>query len=185
MSVERVLNLLGLAGSLRRESHSMAILRGLQARLGPDRRLYIGDIRLPLYNEDEEGHGHPPVIALRREIAACDGVILATPEYNYGMPGLLKNAIDWASRPYGASALTGKPVLVISSSLAFTGGVRAHAQLNDALLSLEALLVPGPQAVIGGVADKVDQGRLVDEASLDFLVESVERMVAMRRMAPR
>jgi chromate reductase len=177
------MHLLGLAGSLRRESHSMAILRGLQTRLGPDRRLYIGDIRMPLYNEDEEGLGHAPVIALRREIAACDGVILATPEYNHGVPGLLKNALDWASRPYGASALAGKPVLVISCSPAFTGGVRAHAQLNDALLSLEARLVSGPQAVIGGIAGKVDQGRLVDEASLDFLVEGVERMAAMRRLA--
>nr|WP_299849985.1 NAD(P)H-dependent oxidoreductase [Sphingomonas bacterium] len=177
------MRLFGLAGSLRRESYSMAILRGLQARLGPDRSLAIGDIGMPLYNEDEEEDCHAAVTALRREIAASDGLVLATPEYNHGVPGPLKNALDWASRPYGASSLTGKPVLVISCSPAFTGGVRAHAQLNETLLSAHAMPVPGPQAVIGGVAGKIDQGRLVERASLDFLVEGIERMAAMRHPA--
>ncbi|MDQ0391596.1 NADPH-dependent FMN reductase [Labrys monachus] len=181
------LRFLGLTGSLRRDSHSTAILRGLQAALGAGADLVIRDLQVPLYNEDEDGPATAePVRQLREAIAASDGLVIATPEYNHGIPGVLKNAIDWASRPYGTSSLTGRPVLVISSSPAFTGGVRAHAQVNEALLSAQALLVPGPQVVIGGIAEKIRDGRLVDEASLAFAVAAVGRLeAACRRLRHR
>jgi chromate reductase len=178
--------LLGLPGSLRRESFSLAILRGLQARLGAGVSLDIRDLNLPLYNQDEDGPDGPEAVhAFRRVIAEAAGLVISTPEYNHGIPGVLKNALDWASRPYGQSVLTEKPVLVISSSPAFLGGVRAQAQLNETLLSVQAVLVPGPQVVIGDVAAKVRDGKLVDEASLEFALASIRKLAALSRSTAR
>jgi chromate reductase len=121
------------------------------------------------------------VRAFRRAIAASDGIVISTPEYNHGMPGPLKNALDWASRPHGQSVLVGKPTLIISSSPAFTGGVRVQSQLNETLLSVQAAVVPGPQVVIGGVADKVSDGRLVDQPSLTFALAAIDRLTSLCR----
>jgi chromate reductase len=177
------LRLLGLPGSIRREAYSLAVLRGLQARLG-ESVLAIRDLRLPLYDQDEDGPAAPEAVTtFRSAIAASDGLIISTPEYNHGTSGVLKNALDWASRPYGRSVLTTKPVLVISSSPAFTGGVRAHAQVNETLLSVQALILSGPQVVIGGVAHKVRDGRLVDEATLSFTLAAIDRLAVLCRRA--
>lgn len=168
--------LLGLAGSLRTGSYSRAVLRGLQSELGPE--FAIRDLRLPLYDEDEDGDAAAPAVQdFRRAVGDSDGVVIATPEYNHGIPGVLKNALDWASRPFGASVLLGKPVLVMSVSPAFTGGARAHAQANETLLAIPARLVGAPQVVIGGVGGKVRDGRLVDEASLRFALTAIDRLI--------
>lgn len=175
--ITRRVRLFGLTGSLRRGSYSTAILRGLAAALGAQAKLDIRAPLLPLYNQDEDGPAAPETVrAFRKAIAASDGIVISTPEYNHGMPGLLKNALDWASRPHGQSVLIGKPTLVISSSLAFTGGVRAQSQLNETLLSVQAVIVPGPQIVIGGVADKVSDGRLEDPPSLAFALAAIDRL---------
>ena len=92
-------------------------------------------------------------------------MILASPEYNYGMSGVLKNALDWLSRPYGASALKGKPVLNITASPAFTGGVRAHQQMNETLAAIGARTLARPQIVIGAVHQKLTENRLTDAAN--------------------
>lgn len=171
------LTLLGLPGSLRRESYAKAVLAGLQAELAPDIRLEIGSIDLPLYNQDLDGHAPLPAVdAFRQAIAEAAGVVIVSPEYNYGMPGPLKNALDWASRPYGKAALIGKPALVITVSPAFTGGVRAQDQIHGTLLAIGARLAGGPQIVIGSVADKIADGRLIDRASLDFATAAIRRM---------
>jgi chromate reductase len=124
------LRLLGLSGSLRRASNSTAVLRGLQDALAPKARLDIFSLHgLPLYNEDEDGeHAPESVRALRSAIETTDGVIMVSPEYNHGMSGVLKNSLDWAPRPYGRSVLRGKPVLTMTASPAFTGGVRAQPE---------------------------------------------------------
>ena len=172
--------LVGMAGSLRKASYSRAALFGLRDNLPASARLDICDLQLPLYNEDEDGRAAPEdVHAFRRSIAASDGVVIVTPEYNHGIPGVLKNALDWASRPFGRSALIDKPVLVMSISPAFTGGVRAQAQLHETLLAIQARIVPGPQIVIGGAADKVRDGVLVDPACLDFVLPALGRLIAM------
>lgn len=171
--------MLGIAGSLRRESNSATVLRALHAVIPARFALEKADIRLPIYDEDEDGpRSAAPVAALRRAVAESDGIVLVTPEYNHGTPGVVKNALDWLSGPYGQSVLIGKPALVISTSAAFTGGVRAHAQLNETLLSVQARLTPGPQAVIGNIGAKVRDGKLIDEESLAFIVAAVERMAA-------
>lgn len=180
IEARRQARLLGLPGSLRQGSYSLAVLRGLQAEMSPAVDLQIGDLRLPLYDQDEDGPSIPETVRVfRQAVAESDGVVIVTPEYNHGIPGVLKNALDWASRPLGRSALAGKAVLVISVSPAFTGGVRAQAQANETLLAIQSRPVLGPQVVIGNVADKIRDGRLTDEASLRFALSAIDRLIAL------
>jgi chromate reductase len=173
--------LVGLAGSLRKASYSRAILSGLRDKLPAAAKLEICDLRLPLYNEDEDGPRAPDGVRLfRNTIGVSDGVVIVTPEYNHGTSGVLKNALDWASRPFGKSVLIDKPVLVISVSPAFTGGVRAQAQVNETLLSIPARIMAGPQVVIGGVAEKMRDG-ILDQSCLGFALEALDRLVAVSR----
>jgi chromate reductase len=170
--------LLGLPGSLRRGSYSRAVLHAFARSLAGSAELTIHDIRLPLYNEDEDGEfASPEVGSFRAAIAASDGLVIVTPEYNHGIPGVLKNALDWASRPHGTCSLTDKPVVVMSVSPAFTGGVRAQTQVHDTLLAAQARIVGGPQIVIGNVATKIVGGKFADEATLDFGLRAIRRML--------
>jgi chromate reductase len=159
------------------------VLRGLQDALAPRAALNIFPLHgMPLYNENDDGeHAPESVRALRSAIATSDGVI--SPEYNHGMSGVLKNGLDWASRPYGRSELRGKPVLTITTSPAFTGGVRAQHQMNETLVSIPARLVLRPQIVIDGVHEKVRDGRLVDEAALRFALAGVDDLLDEIRAA--
>jgi chromate reductase, NAD(P)H dehydrogenase (quinone) len=184
--------LLGLSGSLRRASNSTAVLRGLQDALGFRAALDIFPLHaIPLYNEDDDAeHAPESVRALRSAIEASDAIIMISPEYNHGMSGVLKNALDWASRPYGRSVLKSKPVLTMTASPAFTGGVRAQQQMNETLASIPARPVFRPQIVIGGVHEKVRDGRLIDEAALSFalagvddLIEEIRAVRSVRRAA--
>lgn len=180
--VGQITRLVGLVGSLRKASYSRAALSGLRDRLPVAARLEISDLRLPLYDEDEDQFGGPhDVRRFRNAIGRSDGVVIVTPEYNHGIPGVLKNALDWASRPFGKSVLRDKPVLVISASPAFTGGVRAQAQVNETLLSIPCRIVAGPQVVLANIASKTRDG-VVDPSALGFALEAVERLIAMSRL---
>jgi chromate reductase len=173
-------HLVGMAGSLRKASYSSTVLSSLRDLIAAIATLEIRDLRLPFYSEDDDGTATPEDVRdFRQAIGASDGVV--TPEYNHGIPGVLKNALDWASRPFGKSVLTGKPVLVMSVSPAFTGGVRAHAQVNETLLAIQARMVPGPQVVIGSVAEKIRDGILVDESCQRFALAALDRLTEMSR----
>lgn len=175
--------LVGLPGSLRKESFSRATLTGLRDDLSGKASLEILSPKLPLYNEDDDGHHAPDEVQQFRDaIAHGAGLIIVTPEYNHSIPGVLKNALDWASRPYGKSVLIEKPVLVMSVSPAFTGGVRAHAHVNEALLSIPVRLVPGAQVVIGNISDKVSAG-VLDHSFLSFARQAVERLIGLSERA--
>jgi chromate reductase len=171
--------LLGLSGSLRRASNSTAVLRGLRDALGLRAALDIFPLHaIPLYNEDDDTEHRPESVrALRSAIDGSDGVIMVSPEYNHGMSGVLKNALDWASRPHGLSVLKSKPVLTMTTSPALTGGVRAQQQMNETLASILARRVFRPQIVIGGVHQKVRDGRLIDEAALSFALAGVDDLI--------
>lgn len=173
------IKLLGLSGSLRSGSFSTAILETLAAKVPAGTELVLHSLAdVPLYNQDlDTDEPLPAVAALRHAIAAADGIVIATPEFNYGLPGVLKNALDWASRPYGAAALLRKPVVTMSSSPAFTGGVRAQAQLNETLLAIGASLVVRPQVVIGEVHTKVQDGILTDETSVKYALAAIDDLV--------
>jgi chromate reductase, NAD(P)H dehydrogenase (quinone) len=130
------MRVLGISGSLRRESHNSALLRAAAERLPAGAELvpYERLAEIPPYDEDVELHGVPePVRELREAIRAADAVLIATPEYNHSIPGQLKNALDWASRPAGKSALNGKPAAVLGASTGMFGAVWAQAELRKVL----------------------------------------------------
>ena len=182
----KIPKILGISGSLRSQSYNTAILASLTAPLAKTAELTVFKLTdVPFYNQDVDTATPPPgVAALRSAIAAADGVIIASPEYNYGIPGVLKNALDWASRPYGRSSFIGKPVLTFTSSPGATGGVRAQLQLNETLIAVAARLVLRPQIVIALAQEKVKEGRLVDETTLKFLMAGVADLLAeIRRPA--
>src|SRR4029453_3981283 len=160
--------ILGIAGSLRGGSYNKAVLRTLAEQSWEGVEIEIFDISsIPLYNSDQDGEHPPdPVHRLKNSIAACAGVLVVSPEYNYGIPGVLKNALDWASRPAYTSPMVGKPVGIITCSVATTGGVRAQAAIRDCFYACLAEGVSHMEVAIPTVQDKVRGGKLIDEKSL-------------------
>jgi chromate reductase len=182
------MKLLGISGSLRHHSYCTAILRTLGETIAEKATLEIFDLSsIPLYNEDEEGERLPhAVLALRHALEICDGVVLASPEFNHGMPGVLKNALDWASRPAYKSPFAGKPSLVLTASPASTGGVRAQSQITDTLAAMLAHVVAIPQVVFASVHEKVAEGRMTDPDSLQYLavaVDALANVIVLQRLA--
>jgi chromate reductase, NAD(P)H dehydrogenase (quinone) len=175
---EETIRIVGISGSLRKASFSTALLKLLAAKATPSIEIDVVTLAdIPLYNEDLDREAPIPAVAkLKKTIAEADGVLIVTPEYNHGIPGVLKNALDWLSRPAFESCFKGKPVSIISSSLAFTGGVRAQYQLRETLISMLAHLVMGPEVVIGGVHRNLAGDTYTDEPGLTFLLSSVSRL---------
>lgn len=160
--------ILGLSGSLRKASTNTALLRYLGTCLPDGVVLDIYDYSdVPLYNGDLDTPA--AVEALKRAIGAADGVIIATPEYNYSVPGVLKNAIDWASRPAYASVFMAKPTAVVSAAASFVGGARAQQHLKTILLGMGTPVYPAPELLVGGSPGKVTEGALTDEATQAFV----------------
>lgn len=158
-------NVLGFSGSLRRDSYNTAALRAAAELLPPGMTLQTFDLSpIPLYNEDVRAQGFPePVQAFRDRLAAADAVLIVTPEYNYSMPGVMKNAIDWASRPPN-QPFDGKPVAMMGASPSLLGTGRAQYHLRQSLVFLNALPLNRPEVMIGRANTKIDdQGRLTDE----------------------
>jgi chromate reductase len=176
--MQQQLHLIGISGSLRRGSANSAVLHSIKDALAMHDMEIFELNGIPLYNEDEDGDAAcGSVRTLRRKIAAADAVVLASPEYNHGMSGVLKNALDWLSRPHGQSVLKAKPVLNLTASPAFTGGARAHQQMNETLAGMGAHTIIRPQIVIGGVYDKLSESRLTDAPTLAFVLAGVEDLV--------
>jgi len=176
--------LLGLSGSLRAGSFSTAVLEALKVALAPKAELTVRRLNdVPFYNQDEDTE-HPPAgaAALRAAIAAADGVVFASPEYNYGTSGAMKNAIDWGSRPFGRGALLGKPVLIVTSSPGTAGGVRAQAQLRESLSAAGARVVTYPHLAIPNVGDKLKDGVFTDAKTAGFLAGGVDALLAEIRL---
>lgn len=171
--------LLAISGSLRGQSFSTTILTTLADALAGKAEVRVFTLHdVPFYNQDlDTAEPLASVAELRRLIGEADGLIIATPEFNHGIPGVLKNALDWASRPYGRSTLTGKTAFTITSSPGAVGGARAHAQLNETLSSIAVRTVLRPQAVIAGVHEKIADGRFTDQKSLDFLLAGVDDLL--------
>lgn len=169
------LSLIGLSGSLRRQAYSTAVLTTLRDTLPTDVRLDVRALDdIPLFNDDLDGEDAPATVAaLRHDIAAADGLVVISPEYNHGMSGVLKNALDWLSRPGAHSCLRDKPVLTMTASPSALGGVRAQQQLNETFIATCSRLVIRRQIVIGMVAEKVADGRLVHQPTLDFILDAV------------
>lgn len=180
MNTTSIYRVAGIAGSLRRASFNRALLR-TAAEMAPARlRIDIHDIAgIPLYNQDVEDEKAPDAVtALREAVRSADALLIATPEYNHGVPGVLKNTIDWLSRPPRASALDGKPVALMGASPGVTGTARSQTQLRQAFVFTNSYAMTQPEVLVGRAHEKFDaDGRLTDEATRTFLAQFLERFV--------
>ena len=175
------MRLLAISGSLRADSHNSRLLRiaAEEAPAGVDIEVYDGLAGIPPYDEDQDtGRGPAPVLELRELIAASDGLIFATPEFNSSIPGVLKNAIDWASRPRATTPLAGKPAAVMGASTGHFGAVWAQAELKKVLGSTGARIVDAEVSL--ALADDAfdSQGRLRDGQTLDAVRDLTSAVVA-------
>src|SRR5215510_11086448 len=172
-TVTRVFNVVGFAGSLRGASYNRALLRAATELAPPALRIVIHELDgIPLYNGDIEAAGAPSsVVELRDAIRKADGLLIATPEYNYGVPGVLKNTIDWLSRPPRDSVLNGKVAAVMGASPGVTGTARGQSQLRQAFVFTNTYALLQPELLVARAHEKFDaDGRLVDQATRDHLV---------------
>jgi chromate reductase, NAD(P)H dehydrogenase (quinone) len=174
------MRILGISGSLRRGSHNLTLVRAAAALLPPE--AYLEEYRdlaaVPAYNEDLDNRDPPHAVrSLRRAIATADAVIIATPEYNSSIPGALKNALDWASRPWPDNCLRGKPVCVVGASAGLFGAVWAQAEVRKILTTIGANVVD-QELPVGQVREAFDEnGQLHDPELRVRLAEIVAALV--------
>jgi chromate reductase len=176
------MRVLGISGSLRSGSYNARLLRAAAQVLPPEAglELWQGLASVPPYNEDEEGLATPrPVSELRRTVAEADAVLIATPEYNGSVPGQLKNALDWLSRPVGDSALHNKPVAVIGASTGMFGAVWAQAELRKVLSTIGARVVDAELPVARAGEAFGPNERLADEDLQDQLESLLDQLVQL------
>jgi chromate reductase len=187
-----VLCILGVAGSLRRGSYNRALLRAAQELLPEGMTLELFDLRdIPPYDMDVEQQGLPtPVVAWKEAIRRADALLIATPEHNWSVPGVLKNAIDWASRPPGDNVFQGKPVAIMGASTGLYGTVRAQLHLRQVLASVDAYVLNRPQVLVARAQDKFDaEGQLIDEPTRalvrNLLTALRDWTLRLRKPSPR
>lgn len=173
------ITLLGICGSLRKRSLNAALLRAVGESLPPEAQLVIFDGlgELPLFNTDlpEEP---APVTAMKSAIREAQGLVIATPEYNYSIPGVLKNALDWVSRPQ-PSPMRGKPVGIVGSAQGMSGSMRAQYHLRQILVYSDTPTLNQPEVLIPRAQERFDQdGRLTDESTRELLRKFGAAMVA-------
>jgi chromate reductase, NAD(P)H dehydrogenase (quinone) len=177
--MSKPVRILGIAGSLRRDSYNRATLRAAM-ELAPDgasiETFELDDI--PGFNQDDEQNPPAKIVELKKRIREADAVLFVTPEYNYSIPGVLKNAIDWASRPYGDSAWNGKPAAIMGASVGAIGTARAQYHLRQMMVFLNMFPVNQPEVMIGNAFERFDaQGNLTDEAAKGFIRQLLENLV--------
>jgi chromate reductase, NAD(P)H dehydrogenase (quinone) len=176
--------LIGMSGSLRTGSYSNAILETLREKFAGRADLAVYDLApIPLYNQDFEGDKRPAAVKkLLADIADADGLVLCAPEFNHSIPGVLKNAIDWASRPAFQSVLAYKHVAIMATSRGPLGGARCLEHMRVALDSCLSRIALAREVMICGTEAKIEDGRLVDETSLGFACGAVEALIREIRL---
>jgi chromate reductase, NAD(P)H dehydrogenase (quinone) len=182
--VNNPLLILGIAGSLRKDSYNKAALRAAQQLTPEGARIETFDISgLPGFSQDDESNPPAKVTELKQQIRKADAILFVTPEYNYSIPGVLKNAIDWASRPYGDSAWTGKPVAVMGASVGSTGSARAQYHLRQTFVFLNMHAVNQPEVMISNAAKRFDdQGNLTDETARKLIQQLLAELIRWTRL---
>ena len=177
------LTIVGIAGSLRKGSYNRATLRAAQQLVPENARIEIFELDgIPPFNQDDERTPPEKVAQLKATVRAADAVLLVTPEYNYSVPGVLKNAIDWASRPYGDNAWNGKPVAIMGASGGIFGTARAQYHLRQIFVFLNMYAVNQPEVMIPQAQQRFDQnGNLTDETSKKLIRQLLENLVAWTR----
>lgn len=172
--------ILGIAGSLRKESFNRLLLRAAQELTPENARIETFELAgIPLFNQDEEANPHPRVVEFKQRIRAADAILFVTPEYNYSIPGVLKNAIDCASRPYGDSAWTGKPVAIMGASIGTLGSSRAQYHLRQTFVFLNMYPVNQPEVMVSKAHERFDQeGKLTDETTNKLVQQLLTELVS-------
>ena len=180
------LEILGIVGSLRKDAINRLALKAAQELMPMGASLTLIELQgIPMYNQDTEITLPAAVLEFKRRILAADGILFGTPEYNYSVPGMLKNAIDWASRPYGQSAWTGKPTAIMGASPGNMGSARAQYHLRQILVSLDMPVVNMPEVMISNASQLFDaQGKLNDEptrARIHKLLDALIQLIHITR----
>ncbi len=167
--------ILGIAGSLRRHSYNRAATKLLPEGATLDVFELDG---IPGFNQDDEQNPPEKVVELKRRVREADAILFVTPEYNYSVPGVLKNAIDWASRPYGESAWSGKPAAIMGASIGGIGTARVQYHLRQMMVFLNMFSVNQPEVMIGNAADRFDaNGNLTDDITKDYIRKLLQALV--------
>jgi chromate reductase, NAD(P)H dehydrogenase (quinone) len=181
--MSKPVRILGIAGSLRRASYNRAALRAATQLVPQDATLDIFELDgLPGFSQDEEQNPPATVVELKKRIREADALLIATPEYNYSIPGVLKNAMDWASRPYGDSAWNGKPVAIMGASVGTIGTARAQYHLRQVFVFLNMFPLNQPEVMIGNAAERFDkEGNLTDETTKNFIRQLLQNLVDWTR----
>ncbi len=177
------ISILAFGGSLRKGSYNKALLRAALEVVPGDAQMEAFDIAaIPPFNQDLEKDPAPVVKEFKGKIKAADAILIVTPEYNYSIPGFLKNAIDSASRPYGDNAFDGKPVAIMGASVGMLGTARAQYHLRQSCVFLNMHPLNAPEVMVPFAQDKVDQnGRLTDQKTREKIKELLEALVVWAR----
>jgi chromate reductase, NAD(P)H dehydrogenase (quinone) len=181
------IRILGIAGSLRRASYNRAALRTATTLVPEGAKLEIFDIDgISPFNQDDEMNPPAKVVELKKRVREAHAILIATPEYNYSIPGVLKNVIDWASRPYGDSAWDGKPVAIMGASPGALGTVRAQSHLRQVFVFLNMFPINRPEVMIREAGKRFDEnGNLTDETSKKLIRQLLENLVEWtQRVSP-
>jgi chromate reductase, NAD(P)H dehydrogenase (quinone) len=177
------ITILGVCGSLRKASLNRGLLRTAQQLAPEGVAIEIFDLLgIPPYNQDDEGSPPATVTEFKTRIRSADAILFAMPEYNHSIPGVLKNAIDWASRPPGDNSFAGKPVAIMGASPGMVGTARAQCHLRECFVNLDIRTLNKPEALIGLAAQRFDgEGNLTDEKSRQVVGKLVEALAALTR----
>jgi chromate reductase len=169
----------GFVGSLRKGSYNKALMRAALELLPKDAILEVFDLEgIPPFNQDLESQPPQVVKEFKTKIRKADALLIATPEYNYSIPGILKNAIDWASRPHGDNAFEGKPVAIMSASTGRLGGARAQYHLRQSFVFLNMYPLNRPEVMMPYATEHVDaNGNLTDETTRQLIRQLLEALV--------
>jgi chromate reductase, NAD(P)H dehydrogenase (quinone) len=180
-----MINILGFAGSLRKGSYNRMLLKNCLDLLPPGAALEIFDLEgIPPFNQDFEKTFPPLVAEFKRRIKSADAILIVTPEANYSIPGMMKNAMDWASRPYGDNSFAGKNVAIMSASIGMLGGARAQYHLRQSFVFLDMHAVNIPEVFLAFAADKFDpSGRLLDDKSRELMRTLLATLVEQTKKA--
>lgn len=187
MSGKKVCKILGFAGSLRKDSYNKSLLRAALELLPEDAELEVFDLEgIPLYNQDLEDQPTEKVKEFKAKIRAADAILIVTPEYNYSIPGVLKNAIDCASRPYGDNAFAHKPVAIMGASPGMIGTARAQYHLRQCFVFLSCFALNQPEVMVPFAQEKIDKdGTVTDLKTREKIRELIESLVSWtRRLTP-
>src|SRR6185437_2889645 len=177
--MSQTIRILGIAGSLRRESYNRAALRAATQLVPQQANLEVFELDgIPGFNQDEEKNPPAKVVELKRRVRDAHAILIVTPEYNYSVPGVLKNAIDWASRPYGDSAWTRKPVAIMGASVGTMGTARAQYHLRQMFVFLNMFAVNQPEVMISQAHKHFDaEGNLTEETTKKLIRQLLEELV--------